>query len=103
MDEFLRIVQESDILNCNDENWPEPDRMGRQELEVVLGNDHISFTVSLHDFQILTFLDQQDWNIVRSYTKQRSRWFENILLFSSRSQMFCFIPNCSSFQGLYHL
>ena len=26
--------------------WPRPDRVGRQELEVVLGEDHISFTTS---------------------------------------------------------
>ncbi|KAF7121145.1 hypothetical protein RHSIM_Rhsim13G0168700 [Rhododendron simsii] len=27
-------------------NWPEPDRVGRQELEIVMGNEHISFTTS---------------------------------------------------------
>lgn len=27
----------------DDKNWPEPDRVGRQELEIVLGNEHISF------------------------------------------------------------
>ena len=26
--------------------WPEPDRIGRQELEIVMGNEHISFTTS---------------------------------------------------------
>lgn len=30
----------------DDEKWPEPDRVGRQELEVVLGNHHIAFTTS---------------------------------------------------------
>ncbi len=30
----------------DDNNWPEPDRIGRQELEIVMGNDHISFTTS---------------------------------------------------------
>ena len=29
----------------DDHNWPEPDRIGRQELEVKLGKEHISFTV----------------------------------------------------------
>ena len=28
---------------CN--RWPAPDRVGRQELEVVIGNEHISFVV----------------------------------------------------------
>lgn len=39
----------------DDSNWPEPDRVGRQELEVVLDNEHISFTCakigSLQDIQ----------------------------------------------------
>ena len=30
----------------DDNLWPRPDRVGRQELEVVLGDDHISFTTS---------------------------------------------------------
>ncbi len=30
----------------DDANWPEPDRVGRQELEIVMGNEHISFTTS---------------------------------------------------------
>jgi protein mago nashi len=31
------------ILKEDDSAWPEADRVGRQELEVVLGGDHISF------------------------------------------------------------
>jgi protein mago nashi len=30
----------------DDSNWPEPDRVGRQELEIVMGNENISFTTS---------------------------------------------------------
>jgi protein mago nashi len=30
----------------DDSNWPEPDRVGRQELEIVLDNEHISFTAA---------------------------------------------------------
>ena len=30
----------------DDNNWPEPDNVGRQELEIVMGNEHISFTTS---------------------------------------------------------
>lgn len=30
----------------DDSQWPEPDRVGRQELEVVMGREHISFTCS---------------------------------------------------------
>ncbi|CAH9107577.1 unnamed protein product [Cuscuta epithymum] len=34
------------IMKEDDSNWPEPDRVGRQELEIVLENEHICFTTS---------------------------------------------------------
>ncbi|KXZ54205.1 hypothetical protein GPECTOR_5g299 [Gonium pectorale] len=52
--ELKRIVEDSEvgwvagradsILKEDDNNWPAPDRVGRQELEVILGGQHISFT-----------------------------------------------------------
>ena len=30
----------------DDNNWPMPDRVGRQELELVLGNEHVSFNTT---------------------------------------------------------
>ena len=30
----------------DDNTWPEPDRVGRQELEIVMGNEHVSFLTS---------------------------------------------------------
>ncbi|XP_057998971.1 protein mago nashi homolog [Hevea brasiliensis] len=44
--ECRRIISESEIMKEDDANWPEPDRVGRQELEIVMGNEHISFTTS---------------------------------------------------------
>jgi protein mago nashi len=43
--ELCRIIQESEIMKEDDENWPMPDKVGRQELEIVIGTEHISFTV----------------------------------------------------------
>ena len=43
--ELRRIIEDSEVMKEDDSNWPEPDRVGRQELEVVLGDEHISFTV----------------------------------------------------------
>jgi len=43
--ELKRIIEESNITNEDDRLWPLPDRVGRQELEIVVGRDHISFTV----------------------------------------------------------
>nr|XP_029119992.1 protein mago nashi homolog isoform X1 [Elaeis guineensis] len=44
--ECRRIIADSEIMKEDDNNWPEPDRVGRQELEIVMGNEHISFTTS---------------------------------------------------------
>ena len=35
--ELKRIIEDSEILREDDNMWPRPDRVGRQELEVVLG------------------------------------------------------------------
>ncbi|KAI8810172.1 Mago nashi protein [Cladochytrium replicatum] len=44
--ELKRIIEDSDVMKEDDQLWPQPDRVGRQELEIVLGNEHISFTTS---------------------------------------------------------
>ncbi|KAG2635685.1 hypothetical protein PVAP13_2NG394500, partial [Panicum virgatum] len=44
--EARRIIQESEVMKEDDSNWPEPNHIGRQELEIVMGNEHISFTTS---------------------------------------------------------
>jgi protein mago nashi len=43
-------------MDYDDADWPMPDRVGRQELEVVMGNEHISFTTS----KIGSLLEIQD-------------------------------------------
>jgi protein mago nashi len=40
----------------DDSKWPEPDKTGRQELEIVLGNEHISFATT----KIGSLLDVQN-------------------------------------------
>ena len=56
MAELKRIIEDSEVMKEDDSNWPEPDRVGRQELEVVLGNEHISFTTA----KIGSLLDVQE-------------------------------------------
>lgn len=46
MEEIKRIVEDSEIMKEDDHLWPQPDRIGKQELEIVLGQEHISFSVS---------------------------------------------------------
>eukprot|EP00052_Salpingoeca_macrocollata_P018858 m.155398 g.155398 ORF g.155398 m.155398 type:complete len:149 (+) comp20807_c5_seq1:67-513(+) len=44
--ELKRIVEDSEIMKEDDNLWPAPDRVGRQELEIVCGDEHISFATS---------------------------------------------------------
>jgi protein mago nashi len=37
---------ETQVLKEDDANWPEADKIGAQELEIVLGSDHISFSTA---------------------------------------------------------
>ncbi|KAI3429759.1 hypothetical protein D9Q98_010072 [Chlorella vulgaris] len=46
LDELKRIIEDSEIMKEDDSNWPAPDRVGRQELEVVMGSEHISFATT---------------------------------------------------------
>lgn len=46
LQELRRIIEDSEILAENDDAWPVPDRVGTQELEVVIGDEHISFSTS---------------------------------------------------------
>ncbi|VDP94878.1 unnamed protein product [Echinostoma caproni] len=46
MEELKRIITESGIMSEDDAVWPDPDRVGRQELEIVCDDEHISFTTS---------------------------------------------------------
>lgn len=52
IEEIKRIIGESEITKEDDRNWPEPDKNGRQELEIKMNKEHISFTVCRY---LLTF------------------------------------------------
>ncbi|KAK1998101.1 mago nashi domain protein [Colletotrichum tofieldiae] len=43
IDEIKRIIKTSEIMKEDDSKWPQKNKDGRQELEIRLGNDHISF------------------------------------------------------------
>ncbi|CBH11997.1 mago nashi-like protein,putative [Trypanosoma brucei gambiense DAL972] len=46
LEEIKRLIILSGILERDDECWPQPDRNGRQELEIHLGDTHISFVTN---------------------------------------------------------
>jgi protein mago nashi len=47
IDEMKKIILDSGVLKEDDSKWPLPDS-GSQELEIKIGNEHISFTVSFY-------------------------------------------------------
>ena len=44
VEELKRIIEDSEIVREDDRQWPEADHVGRQELEIKIGDEHISFT-----------------------------------------------------------
>lgn len=46
IEELKRIITDAEIFHEDDSKWPEPDRTGRQELEVIMGDEHISFATT---------------------------------------------------------
>ncbi|RUS16013.1 mago nashi domain-containing protein [Jimgerdemannia flammicorona] len=47
MKELKRIIADSEVMKEDDSRWPKKNVVGRQELEIRLGNEHISFEVRL--------------------------------------------------------
>ena len=43
---LTRRPPRAQLMKEDDNSWPMPDRVGRQELEIVMGNEHISFTTT---------------------------------------------------------
>lgn len=46
LDIVKKIVIDSVVCESDDEKWPQPDRNGRQELEIHIGNTHISLVTN---------------------------------------------------------
>ncbi|PWN45742.1 putative mago nashi protein [Ceraceosorus guamensis] len=54
--ELKRLVEDSEIMKEDDAKWPRKNQLGRQELEIRLGNEHISFETA----KIGSLVDVQD-------------------------------------------
>lgn len=46
LEEIERIVNESNIMDCLDNDWPHPNKIGKQELDIRIGSDEINFRTS---------------------------------------------------------
>ncbi|KAF7495095.1 Protein mago nashi -like protein [Sarcoptes scabiei] len=58
IEELRRIIEDSEIMSEDDSAWPVPDRVGKQELEIVNGCEHICFNTT----KIGSLLDVQTSN-----------------------------------------
>lgn len=54
--QIMEMIQEAEILREDDRLWPQPDRSGRQELEIITGGVHIRFSTN----KIGSLLDVQE-------------------------------------------
>lgn len=46
LDEIEKIVRESKIMGCEDDDWPHPNKIGKQELDIRIGKEEINFRTS---------------------------------------------------------
>ncbi len=46
IDEMKRIISESGIMDCDDKEWPKPDKIGKQEFVVRMGGKEVKLTTS---------------------------------------------------------
>jgi protein mago nashi len=54
--ELKRIILDSEVAKEDDSLWPEPDVVGKQELEIVMDNEHIFFQTN----KIGSLIDVED-------------------------------------------
>ncbi|KAJ8132924.1 hypothetical protein O1611_g697 [Lasiodiplodia mahajangana] len=117
VDEIKRIVKSSEIMKEDDSKWPQKNKDGRQELEIRLGTEHISFEVR-HNHRIATNptehismltregaprIDGQDWLINRRHRVGRSRRPSCLLLLSTRPEGASFQLDIASLQDQAYL
>lgn len=90
----------------DDSKWPEKNKDGRQELEIRLGNEHISFEVRYNSAAPLADIlladmvaDCQNRISCRCHRIRGPRRSPSFLLSRSRSESPCFLLNLLTLQG----
>jgi len=43
--ELKRMIEDSEVMKEDDNKWPKKNVVGKQELEIRFGNEHVSFEV----------------------------------------------------------
>ena len=102
--EIKRIIKDSEIMKEDDSKWPQKNKDGRQELEIRLGNEQISFEVRTEKFKPPAStaddcIDCQNRVAGRRDRVGRSRRAPRFLLSCARSQGTCLLAYILTFQG----
>lgn len=87
----------------DDTKWPQKNKDGRQELEIRLGSEHISFEVcspcEIKSMRLLTLVDRQNWFSAGCAGLVRSRGTPRVLLPCSGPEGSGLLINLSALQG----
>lgn len=97
--EFLISSREDDT------KWPQKNKDGRQELEIRLGNEHISFEVIITEAlacttRLTTMPDCQNRLASGRQRIRRSRRSSGVLLSGARPESSCVLAHLASLQGI---
>jgi hypothetical protein len=100
--EIKRMIKESEIMKEDDTNWPQKNKDGRQELEIRLGNEHISFEVGSNQARRIRLsdrrVDREDWIAARCHQLGRPRGTPRFLLSGSRLESAGLLPHIAPLQ-----
>ncbi|KAJ4460458.1 putative Protein mago nashi [Paratrimastix pyriformis] len=66
LSELKKIVDDSEIMKEDDSRFPQPDKGGRQELEILMGNVHICFTTAKIG-SLLNVQESEDPDALRNF------------------------------------
>ena len=66
LEELRRVIEDSEIMQEDDNLWPSPDRVGRQELEIVIGKAYYEKNCNIchtyHSLIIMLALNNNNYN-----------------------------------------
>lgn len=106
LQELRRILLDSEIIEEDDRLWPMPDKVGRQELELIMGTEHIRFSVSHSCPSFIAYKARLDLEIGKHdgcATEPGPRRTKGILLSGPRLEVFCIFSGHITFQGQAYL